>query len=149
MTQHYVSRKIVTAWEQDSPAKVLVCGNTCHKGMDTCTGYCEGKADRPPAAPVVPGYAVKYANGHISWSPKDVFEESHLAVGHVGQFTYDQQLIMADMVEFSARLEALEGVPGELADMERRVLELYINITQKKVDLFGIIEVEVAADDAV
>lgn len=146
MTQHYVSRKIVTAWEQDSPAKVLVCGNTCHKGMDTCNGYCEGKADRAPAAPAVPGYAVKYYDGYISWCPKEKFEEANLAIGHVGQFTYDQQLIMADMAEFTARLEDLQGVPGELADMERRVLQLYIDITQKKVDEFGTIEVEVAAD---
>lgn len=144
MTQHYVGRKIVTAWEQNSPAKVLVCGNTCHKGMDTCNGYCEGKADRPPAAEVQPGYAVKYENGHISWSPKDVFEAAHLPVGHVGQYTYDQQLIMADMVEFQARLDALKDVDGDLADIERGVLRLYMDITQKKVAAFAHVEHEVA-----
>ena len=144
MTQHYVGRKIVMAWEQDSPAKVLVCGNTCHKGMDTCNGYCTGAAPRPPEAPVIPGYAVKYENGHISWSPKDAFEAAHLALGHVGQYTYDQQLILADMVEFQARLDALEGVQGELADIERGVLKLYMDLTQKKVDAFSNIEHEVA-----
>lgn len=112
MTQHYVGRKIVMAWEQEQ----------------------DGQA----------GYQVKYSNGHISWSPKDAFDESHLAIGHVGQFTYDQQLVMADMVEFDARLQALEGVPGELADMERRLLQLYMDITQRKVDAFGHIEHEVA-----
>jgi hypothetical protein len=112
MTQHYVGRKIVMAWEQDSAGQ--------------------------------PGFQVKYSNGHISWSPKDAFDESHLAIGHVGQYTYDQQLIMADMVEFQARLDALQGVQGELADIERRVLELYMNITQKKVDAFSNIEHEVA-----
>ncbi|MNQ11042.1 hypothetical protein D3C85_238970 [compost metagenome] len=112
MTQHYVGRKIVMAWEQDKDGQ--------------------------------PGYQVKYSNGHISWSPKDAFDESHLALGHVGQYTYDQQLVLADMVEFSARLEALEGVPGDLADIERGILRLYMDVTQKKVDAFSNIEHEVA-----
>lgn len=29
-----------------------------------------------------PGYAVKYPDGYISWSPKDVFEAAYLAQGH-------------------------------------------------------------------
>lgn len=28
-----------------------------------------------------PGYAVKYADGYISWSPKEVFEEAYQPVG--------------------------------------------------------------------
>ncbi|MCE4544608.1 MULTISPECIES: Gp49 family protein [unclassified Caballeronia] len=31
-----------------------------------------------------PGYAVKYPDGYISWSPKDVFEAAYLAQGHDG-----------------------------------------------------------------
>lgn len=30
-----------------------------------------------------PGYAVKYADGYISWSPKDVFEASYRASGEM------------------------------------------------------------------
>jgi hypothetical protein len=30
-----------------------------------------------------PGYAVKYADGYISWSPKDVFEEAYKASGEM------------------------------------------------------------------
>lgn len=114
MTQHYIGRKIVMAWEQEK----------------------DGQA----------GYQVKYSNGHISWSPKEAFDEAHLALGHVGQYNYNQQLVMADLVEFAARLEGLEGVPGELAEIERRLLQLYIEITQKKVALFAVPEIEVAAD---
>lgn len=29
----------------------------------------------------LPGYAVKYPDGHVSWSPKDVFERAHLPMG--------------------------------------------------------------------
>jgi hypothetical protein len=29
-----------------------------------------------------PGYAVKYPDGYVSWSPKDVFEAAYLEQGH-------------------------------------------------------------------
>lgn len=112
MTQHYVGRKIVMAWEQEKDGQ--------------------------------PGYQVKYSNGHISWSPKEAFDESHLALGHVGQYTYDQQLVLADLVEFQTRLDALEGVPGDLADIERDLLKLYLNVTKQKVKAFTNVEHEVA-----
>jgi hypothetical protein len=91
-----------------------------------------------------PGFQVKYSNGHISWSPKDAFDESHLALGHVGQYTYDQQLVLADLVEFQTRLDDLEGVPGELADIERDLLKLYLNVTKQKIKAFTNVEHEVA-----
>jgi len=146
MTQHYVSRKIVMAWEQASPEKVLVCGNNCHKGTDICNGYCVGEAVRPPAAPAVPGYTVKYRDGYTSWCPKEAFEDANLAIGHVGQYTYDQQLVVADKVEFQTRLDGLENVHGELAAFERDLLRLYIAITQKKIDSFAHHQHEVAVD---
>jgi hypothetical protein len=114
MTQHYIGRKIVMAWEQEL----------------------DGQA----------GYQVKYSNGHISWSPKDAFDESHLPLGHVGQYNYNQQLVMADLVEFKERLKAMAGVPGELAEIERGILRLYIDVTQKKIDEFAFVEHEVASD---
>lgn len=61
MTQDYYGTKRVTAWR--SP-----------------------KADQGDAAPQ-DGYAVKYEDGYISWSPKDVFETAYqpldaLSFGH-------------------------------------------------------------------
>lgn len=114
MTQHYVGRKIVLAWEQEK----------------------DGQA----------GYAVKYQDGYISWSPKVTFEEANLALGHVGQYTYNQQLVIADKIEFQERLKAMAGVPGELAEIERGILRLYIDVTQKKIDEFAFVEHEVASD---
>ena len=57
MTQDYFGTKRVTAWESHK-----------HEGKEL-------------------GYAVKYADGYISWSPKDVFEEAYqpidaLSFGH-------------------------------------------------------------------
>ena len=54
MTLQYIGFKVVTAWPQDQVA-----------GLD----------DR-----VIPGYAVKYEDGYISWSPKDVFEKAYVPI---------------------------------------------------------------------
>ena len=48
-----------------------------------------------------PGYAVKYPDGYMSWSPKDVFEAAYLAQGH------DDTRINAQMVDdFIAKHES-------------------------------------------
>jgi hypothetical protein len=59
MTKTYIGAKIVQAWP-------------------------EARAD-DPTKPVeergsVEGYAVKYADGYVSWSPKEVFEEAYREV---------------------------------------------------------------------
>jgi hypothetical protein len=48
MTQQYIGFKVVTAWPQEN------------------------------AQTQQPGYAVKYEDGYISWSPKDVFERAYV-----------------------------------------------------------------------
>jgi len=47
-----------------------------------------------------PGYAVKYPDGYISWSPKEVFESAYLAQGHDGSRILEQ---MVD--DFIAKVE--------------------------------------------
>lgn len=39
-----------------------------------------------------PGYAVKYPDGYISWSPKGVFEAAYLAQGHDGSRINEQMV---------------------------------------------------------
>lgn len=39
-----------------------------------------------------PGYAVKYPDGYVSWSPKDVFEAAYLAQGHDGSRIHEQMV---------------------------------------------------------
>jgi hypothetical protein len=54
MTQQYIGFKVVTAWP-------------------------EMREDiRDMGSGPKPGYAVKYEDGYISWSPKDVFERAHV-----------------------------------------------------------------------
>ena len=62
MTQDYYGTKRVVAWEQNDPSI-------------------------RDGAPPRPGYAVKYADGYISWSPKAVFDAAYqpldaLSFGH-------------------------------------------------------------------
>ena len=49
--QKYIGVKIVEAWPQTGPPK--------------------------DASPSAPGYAVRYSDGYVSWSPKDVFEAAY------------------------------------------------------------------------
>ncbi len=41
-----------------------------------------------------PGYGIKYADGHISWSPKKVFETAYLPMGeHVDDSKINEQMV--------------------------------------------------------
>jgi hypothetical protein len=57
MTQQYIGFKVVTAWPEDR-IKDLGEGN---KRIES-------------------GYAVKYEDGYISWSPKEVFEKAYVPI---------------------------------------------------------------------
>ena len=51
MTQQYIGFKVVTAWPEDRMGEVLRHG-----------------------------YAVKYEDGYISWSPKEIFEKAYVPI---------------------------------------------------------------------
>jgi len=42
------------------------------------------------------GYAVKYADGYTSWSPKDVFEAAYIDIGHVSHLPAHQQRVIGE-----------------------------------------------------
>ena len=67
--QYYVGTKILEATE-----KTL--------GEYNAFRGWEMPADEDPAAP---GYLVRYDNGHVSWSPKNVFETSYINLGSIDQ----------------------------------------------------------------
>lgn len=84
MTQYYVGVKIIETWEEPAP-----------KDMGA---YKTGD----------PGYAVKYEDGYISWSPKEVFERAYVPCG----FNRDSAVVAL----YSARaaiktsIKAIEGL---------------------------------------
>jgi hypothetical protein len=42
------------------------------------------------------GYAVKYADGYISWSPKDIFEAAYIDIGHVSNMPPHHQRVIGE-----------------------------------------------------
>lgn len=48
-----------------------------------------------------PGYGVKYSDGYTSWSPKESFEESYIAIGHVS----DKPAFVQRLIGERAQLE--------------------------------------------
>lgn len=71
MTKKYVGTKIVTAWPQ--------------------LNYNVGAQNQPGAD----GYAVKYEDGYISWSPKETFEKAYRAIeGDEQHLTFGDALML-------------------------------------------------------
>jgi hypothetical protein len=71
MTHKYIGTKVITAWEQD---KVI---------QPTSESY----------VTIERGYAVKYPDGYVSWSPKGVFEEAYrVAEGETQSLTFGDAL---------------------------------------------------------
>ncbi|CAI9896039.1 crAss001_48 related protein [Pseudomonas aeruginosa] len=59
-----------------------------------------------------PGYAVKYADGYMSWSPKDVFEAAYLPIGHIGHLLPHQQRIVGEKVQLDDKVDKLSRFLG-------------------------------------
>lgn len=56
-----------------------------------------------------PGYAVKYADGYTSWSPKDTFDAAYLPLGHIEHLPEHVQRAVAEAAELDARLTKLNA----------------------------------------
>ncbi|GLX87884.1 hypothetical protein Pfra02_04530 [Pseudomonas fragi] len=148
MTQEYIGTKQVLAWEQDSPKKVKVCGIDCRKGEADCNSYCTGGADRAPAHPAEPGYAVKYPDGYISWSPKAIFEAAYLPLGHIGHLSAHQQRVIGESVQLGDRLTKLDGFIGtelfsslpqreqELLKLQSGAMHVYRDVLARRIEAF-------------
>ena len=75
------------------------------------------------------GYAVKYADGYISWSPKAVFEQTYLPLGHIGHLPPHVQRMYAESAELNDRLTKLNAFLGSetflaLPEPDRHALEV-------------------------
>lgn len=90
MTQEYLSRKVVTAWPE------------LRFEGDIPEGAPEGYKGEP-----VEGYAVKYDNGHMSWSPKEPFEACSIPLGNVIHLPAFQVRLLAERAELNDRVIGL------------------------------------------
>lgn len=57
----------------------------------------------------VDGYAVKYEDGYVSWSPSDVFEKAYVAIGNVSHLPPFVQRVIGEKAELDDRLSKLNG----------------------------------------
>ena len=111
-----------------------------------------------------PGYAVKYADGYTSWSPRDVFEEAYIDIGHVSHLPPHQQRMIGEKVELDSKLEKLnkfmQGVVFAALALHDRTLMTdqynamlnYSHALGKRIDAAGLYnanipEVQPKADD--
>jgi hypothetical protein len=148
MTQDYIGTKQIVAWEQDSPKKVKVCGVDCRQGDASCNSYCTGGADRAPDQAPEPGYAVKYPDGYVSWSPKAVFEAAYLPMGHVGHLPAHQQRVIGEKVQLDDKIGKLsaffdtdlfKGLPAkenELLTAQLGAMVEYSGLLAERIALF-------------
>lgn len=60
----------------------------------------------------VAGYAVKYADGYISWSPKDVFDDAYINIGHVRHMPQHQQRVIGEKAVLDSKAKALSDFIG-------------------------------------
>lgn len=61
-----------------------------------------------------PGYAVKYPDGFVSWSPKNVFEEAYLPIGNVDHLPAYQQRVIGEHAQLKSKVDKLvEFVNGD------------------------------------
>lgn len=54
-----------------------------------------------------PGYGLRYPDGYISWSPKDVFEEAYLPLGHIDSLPPFAQRLAAEKAQLADRVQKL------------------------------------------
>lgn len=149
MTKDYIGTKQVTAWPQLGGPKIRVCGHSCHEDGEHCNGYCTGKAAHPPKLEQQQGYAVKYEDGYISWSPKDVFEAAYLPIGNIGHLPAHQQRVVAEKAQLDDKLLKLRKFISQdlfktLPDIERELLTTqagamteYSDILAQRIAFFG------------
>lgn len=57
----------------------------------------------------IEGYAVKYADGYVSWSPKETFEAANLALGHIEHLPAFQQRLLAEVAQLDANITKLKA----------------------------------------
>jgi hypothetical protein len=67
MSKYYVGVKIVFAWPEQ-------------RAVEDGSGYRDG-------------YAVKYEDGYVSWSPKAVFESAYLPMGETNDNSVTQEMV--------------------------------------------------------
>jgi hypothetical protein len=89
-----------------------------------------------------PGYAVKYADGYTSWSPKETFEGAYIDIGHVAHLPPHQQRVIGEKAALDdkrTKLHAFVGAPffAGLDEHERERLRVQLQLMDDYSDILG------------
>lgn len=89
-----------------------------------------------------PGYAVKYQDGYVSWSPKDQFEAAYIEIGHINHLPAHVQRMIgerAQLVDKMNKLSAFIGTPNfaQLSQPERHRLEAQYSCMNEYARILG------------
>lgn len=94
------------------------------------------------------GYAVKYADGYKSWSPKDTFEEAYRPLGDIGHQEPWQQRVVAELAELKYKLGRLsmfmqsdafkhsDQHSQHLLEQQYMCMASYADVLQERISLF-------------
>jgi len=63
----------------------------------------------PETKDMLDGFAVQYADGYTSWSPKKVFEEAYLPIGQVKELPPHVQRVIGEKAQLDDRLSKLSA----------------------------------------
>ena len=95
----------------------------------------------------VEGFAVKYADGYTSWSPRDVFEQAYIGIGQVKEKPAHIQRMIGEKAQLDDRLvklKALIKTPGfrelsaksqELLTAQAGAMGEYSDLLQERLSL--------------
>lgn len=93
-----------------------------------------------------PGYGVKYSDGYISWSPKDMFEEAYLPLGHIELLPPFAQRLIAEAEQLydrhtklsafmcSPAFTALDGEAQKLLQQQEHWMSGYLAVLNRRID---------------
>ncbi|WP_333676797.1 hypothetical protein [Dyella sp.] len=94
------------------------------------------------------GYAVKYADGYKSWSPKDTFEEAYRPLGDISHLEPWQQRVVAELVELKDKIGKLsmfmqcdtfkhrDEHTKLLLEQQYMCMSSYADVLQERISLF-------------
>lgn len=94
------------------------------------------------------GYAVKYADGYISWSPAEAFDAAYIALGNIGNLQPHQQRVVAEYAELDDRLRklctflesdrfaGLDAEDRDLLEKQAQAMRMYANILTVRIERF-------------
>jgi hypothetical protein len=101
----------------------------------------------PEMKDMLDGFAVQYADGYTSWSPKKVFEEAYLPIGQVKELPPHVQRVICEKAQLDDRLAKLRtfiASPGfddfpaksrELLLSQAETMDEYSDLLKQRLEL--------------